>query len=917
MAYSGWYINSDGAEVYNTYKTTDEYLSAITYVDEDGVPQDWLFDDVVVMGHYYTSGGKFVSYKAGYKSGEYYATQEDWYEWLCYAFGMDTEGNSLSYDGNDTINLNALEEAAAIAKEALNDPDYKVGVKLVVYPAVEFQENWGTLNGETIDFTIDGAGSKEKALENRTAAYQWYIDTALQMWEDAGFENLELTGFYYYEETIHESTDRIAEAATQALTSIVHSASTPSTNTTAAFDDRQGGRLYIFQLPYYQSEGYYKWADYGFDYALMQPNYAFYDTYTVTQLYECGELCQYYGLGMQMEFGGAGNRGYTMKFEDYLELGQEIGYQDSVLSWYMSTYGCYQISQNEYDLRYLYDAIYQFVKGEAISFDEEETEMDPTVSTYNLALGVEAEFSYGEILGIVQYWTVSEIEGAVGLLTDGINDSANFWVNDITNYYIGINPSLISGPYTFTFDLGDTYRLSSLHSYFGDRQGWGYYAPANVTYEVSVDGETWVTAGTVSADEAEVNSVYDERNPDSIPDIYDFGLDVDYDGYRYVRITFEANGTGTIFFGEMEVYGTVCMDTEETYDLAGNLIPSFEYVENLQDMLYWSVSEINAALEILSDDITNSPNYWVNATSNYYIGINKTYISGPYGFIYDLGYHYRVTKLESYFYDRPAWGVAAPESVDYYGSTDGETWVLLGSVSKSDAIVETVEDTRNPDDTPPDIYNFALEGDFSGYSYVKAVFSAADSVNVVACGEFDVYGTSDRVSSTSGDSTDTTQLEKLIDAAGEIDGASYTTDSYQALVEALAAAQAVLADENASQDEIDAAAAALEAALGALTLVDTGTENDDGSDDDSDDGSDNEDENTGSDGTAATDTDASDPGTTGSETTVADSSADGVKSPATGDESSIWLFVFGLIAAAAAGGLILIEAMRKSGRNSG
>lgn len=361
MAYSGWYINSDGNEVYNTYKTVDEYMCAISYVDQNGTPQDWLFDDVTVMGHYYTARGTFNSYKAGYTSGQYYANKSDWYQWLCYAFGKDTSGNPLSYDGNTVINLNALEAAAKTAKETLNDPNYKVGVKLVIYPAVEYQENWGTLDGKKIDFTISGAGSKEAAIQNRLAAYQWYMDTAVQLWEEADFEHLELTGFYYYEETIHESTDRAALETAQQLTDMVRAHETPSTNTKASFDKRQGGRLYIYQLPYYQSEGYWNWAEYGFDYALMQPNYSFYDMYTITQLEECGQLCSYYGLGMQMEFGGTANANYISKFEDYLNYGDTFGYKDSILSWYMSTWGCYEMSQGKNGTRYLYDAVYEFV----------------------------------------------------------------------------------------------------------------------------------------------------------------------------------------------------------------------------------------------------------------------------------------------------------------------------------------------------------------------------------------------------------------------------------------------------------------------------------------------------------------------------------------------------------------------------
>lgn len=383
MAYSGFYLQTDSfnssylpgdISVYNTYKRVGDYKCAIAYVDKSDVAQDWLYDNVTVMGHYYTSGGKFNSYKSWAQEGKYYANQDDWYEWLCYAFGTKVDGSRLDsvvtdgsdmVDGQVTLNLLALEETARICKEELNDPDYKVGVKLNIYPCVEFQEDWGYIDGEHIDFTVDGCGSEEKALENRKKATQWYVDTAIAMWEAAGFEHLELTGFYYYEETIHETTDTIAADATRALTDIIHSTPTPSTNTRKMTDSRQGGRLYIYQLPYYQAEGYWDWSKYGFDYALMQPNYSFYNMYkTSTQLAECAKLCEFYGLGMQMEFGGAASLEYINLFEDYLDEAESCGYIDATVSWYMSTWGIQNLSNGSgaTDTTFLYDKIYDFVK---------------------------------------------------------------------------------------------------------------------------------------------------------------------------------------------------------------------------------------------------------------------------------------------------------------------------------------------------------------------------------------------------------------------------------------------------------------------------------------------------------------------------------------------------------------------------
>jgi len=63
---------------------------------------------------------------------------------------------------------------------------------------------------------------------------------------------------------------------------------------------------------------------------------------------------------------------------------------------------------------------------------------------------------------------------------------------------------------------------------------------------------------------------------------------------------------------------------------------------------------------------------------------------------------------------------------------------------------------------------------------------------------------------------DTTQLEKAIAAAKALKEADYTKKSYNALKAALKVAEGVLADENATQDEVDSAANALNKAIKAL-----------------------------------------------------------------------------------------------------
>jgi len=334
-------------------------------------PQDWLFDGITMIPHHHTSDGKWNLYQASKTSGSYYANQSDWDEWLCYAFGETTSGTAIT-SGGQQINLPALEAAAAKAKIALGDPDYKVKVKISIFPAVHFQNNWGTIDGKKIDFTVSGAGSLSAAIANRTAAYKWYIDKTLAMWEKANFEHLEFAGFYYFEEAIREGADSAARDTVMALTKLIHNTATPSTNTLPAFDDAQGGKLYIYQIPFYQAEGYYDWKTYGFDYAIMQPNLSFTSASDgLTQLKTCADSSKYYGLGFEMEFGGLSDA-YVNKFKYYLNYGKEYGYINTVLGWYMGTWGLHQISNggattSYSSTRFLYDSVYDFVLENRIS----------------------------------------------------------------------------------------------------------------------------------------------------------------------------------------------------------------------------------------------------------------------------------------------------------------------------------------------------------------------------------------------------------------------------------------------------------------------------------------------------------------------------------------------------------------------
>ncbi len=59
---------------------------------------------------------------------------------------------------------------------------------------------------------------------------------------------------------------------------------------------------------------------FGFDYAIMQPNYAFDANASEQRIADTAALCKKYGLGIEMEFGGINDK-YISQFRSYLTQG--------------------------------------------------------------------------------------------------------------------------------------------------------------------------------------------------------------------------------------------------------------------------------------------------------------------------------------------------------------------------------------------------------------------------------------------------------------------------------------------------------------------------------------------------------------------------------------------------------------------
>lgn len=165
-------------------------------------------------------------------------------------------------------------------------------------------------------------------------------------------------------------------------------------------------------------------------------------------------------------------------------------------------------------------------------------------------------FGHGTEVGSDANWGDAAVRAGLSVLTDGVGNSPNWWVNS-GNPNIGLKSSVLPGPYEFNLDVGAQSTLSRISSYFYSRTDWDVDAPDAVTYSVSSDGITWKELGSVAKAQVTRTALVDERNPDAqAPTIYTFTLLFDRVDSRYVKISFNSNAKGLIGFQELQAYGS-------------------------------------------------------------------------------------------------------------------------------------------------------------------------------------------------------------------------------------------------------------------------------------------------------------------------------------------------------------------------
>lgn len=211
----------------------------------------------------------------------------------------------LNYINNvlyrEDYNINALEKAVGKAKSALGNKNYKVNVFLPLFRPLEAVTDFGEYNGKRIDCSTE---------DGRTEALKWFIDTHISTFNSKKFQNLNLVGFYWFDEYASQEHYSLIKK----MNSYVHY------------------KNYITNWsPYYLAGGYSDWKELGFDIATMQSNYfpATPDGLNaggIDRLSSNAALTELKGMGMEMEAldynTNAGIRGFKETMQSMLANGR-------------------------------------------------------------------------------------------------------------------------------------------------------------------------------------------------------------------------------------------------------------------------------------------------------------------------------------------------------------------------------------------------------------------------------------------------------------------------------------------------------------------------------------------------------------------------------------------------------------------
>ena len=291
--------------------TYDNSLGYFAYLDENGEIKDRFFDSVVIGG--------LAKLRT---PSDCKPAVEDFIK---------------EFNTKDT-NLDAINRISGTLLEKFDDgKKIKVWINLVCPNSTFYCSD------------IDGDGKSEDFtnVNDCLKFLKWQVDLHIKAFKDAGYQNIELAGFYWNNESIYKS-----EYALQCETITKHNKYLHSIG------------LRSIWAPYYGAYGQWAWKDVGFDYAALQPNYMF-NVCDISRLKSAADIAKILGMGIELEIEDYTGPQAINRYHEYLRAGYDFDFIHSVNALYQGAIpGALVRSRDsgEYS-RTVYDDTYLFTIG--------------------------------------------------------------------------------------------------------------------------------------------------------------------------------------------------------------------------------------------------------------------------------------------------------------------------------------------------------------------------------------------------------------------------------------------------------------------------------------------------------------------------------------------------------------------------
>lgn len=299
-----------------------DFIPYVAHLDREGVPDDTFFDSFLFLGLRSWRGREFAG-----ERGQDRASL--WADWQWYLDRLFTPGKQLD----------ALNTTVGAVADYLGLEDYTVNVYIMIpYPSylvTDFGHPDGTMGGMSL-----------LPVENRFRAVRWYVDEVIARWNAWHPARLRLAGFYWLQEHINPAVpdeERLVRDVVKYVQEL-------------------GYR--IGWIPWSGAMLATRWAEYGFDWAIIQPNHMFRDQPGMIET--AVQRGRTYRMGIEIELDGRVRQADgERRLYDYLNGGVTYGYmREAMLGYYQDLDMMLRLYLEEQGRRrYMYDDLYEFAKG--------------------------------------------------------------------------------------------------------------------------------------------------------------------------------------------------------------------------------------------------------------------------------------------------------------------------------------------------------------------------------------------------------------------------------------------------------------------------------------------------------------------------------------------------------------------------